>query len=241
MLKIIDNQPSITAVTTALFELGIFESASEVLDLDQDLRDGLGLDSQEMVSLVEIVSSLVSSAAPLDDNDVVTVRDLVDYLTESRDAWLPQDTPYVLQGSTIINQDIDTVFDYIAKYKDWPDVLAHVALIEPEYDDGRLQTFKMHIEELGTKEPYFVQSWRYVNEELKIVDFTQPKPPVGFRVHKGGWRFVSKGAGKTELVSYHGFDLEDGKDPEQAIVLIRKHIQAALRTWAKFGNSAENA
>lgn len=237
MLKKSKNVRALVDVCNALFELGILESPIVVPAGTDRLRADLGLDSQEMVGIAEGLSSLATNCDPLDESTVETVNDLVAYLEKSRDMWLPTDVPYVLQGSATIKQDIETVFLYIADYRKWPDILAHVTKIEPEYDDGRMQSFKMNIEELTTKDNYFVQSWRYVNSEAGIVDFTQPKPPAGFSAHKGGWRFKSLGSNRTELISYHGFDLNEGINVDDSIALIRKHIQAALKTWANYGNN----
>ena len=170
-------------IKNALYELGILESFEDSLDLEQTLRDDLGLDSQEIVSLIEIVTSLIISGEPLDDENLKTVSDLVCYLASNRATWLPTETSYVMQNSIIIEQDIDTVFDYIADYEKWPNVLDHVAKIETEYNDQKFQSFKMHIDELGSNENYYVQSWRYVNKNQFIIDFSQPRPPKNFLVH----------------------------------------------------------
>ena len=236
MFNMLEVKPAVRDVGNALFELGILDSTDETLRGSQTLREDLGLDSQEIIGLVVALSSLAINSNPLDEASVKTVDDLYGYLEQGRDSWLPTDVPYVLQGSITINQRVEEVISYIANYRRWPEVLDHVKAIEPEYDDGRLQSFKMHIEELSTKEGYCVQSWRYVNAEAGIIDFTQPIPPAGFRIHKGGWRFRSLDGGRTELISYHGFDLHDGASPEDSIELIRKHIQAALKTWASFGD-----
>ncbi|QDW31678.1 hypothetical protein FFE93_000470 [Yersinia sp. KBS0713] len=228
-------------VAAILFELGITGSSNEILDPKKDIRNQLGLDSQEVMTLVEIVSSLAISAKPLHEDNVNTLNDLINYLVAHRDNWLHKDVPFILQGSTVINRDIDSVFGYIKDYQRWPKILSHVSKIEPDNDDGRLQSFIMHIEELGTGQEYFVKSWRYVNEELRVIDFSQPLPPKGFRCHKGGWRFQSLDEGRTRLISYHGFSLSDDANAEDAIVLIRKHIHAALSTWARYGNGENNA
>lgn len=220
-------------IKNALFELGILESFNDSLNLEQTLRDDLGLDSQEVVSLIEIVSSLIISDTPIDDEDFKTVSDLVSYLASNRTTWLPTETDYVMQDSVVIEQDINTVFGYIANYEKWPEVLDHVAKIETDYNDHKFQSFKMHIDELGSNERYFVQSWRYVNKERLIIDFSQPLPPKHFLIHQGGWRFKSIAPNKTELISYHGFSLKEGADIETAFILIRKHIQAALKTWSQ--------
>lgn len=227
-------------VASVLFELGVTDSPDESVTLNKNIRDQLGLDSQEVMTLVEIVSSLAISAKPLHEDNVSTISDLIDYLVVHRDKWLFQDVPFVLQGSIIINRDIDSVFGYIRDYKRWPEILSHVSKIEPDSDDGRLQTFTMHIEELGTGQAYFVKSWRYVNEELRVIDFSQPLPPKGFECHKGGWRFQSLGEEQTRLISYHGFSLSEDANAEDAIALIRKHIHAALSTWARYGNGENN-
>ncbi len=237
MLEKSKNARALMDVGNTLFELGILETPTRLPVGSHALRDDLGLDSQEMVGLVVGLSSLATNCDPLDEAAVKTVNDLVAYLENSRDVWLPTDVSYVLQGSATVDQGIETVYSYIADYRKWPEVLAHVTKIEPEYDDERFQSFKMHIEELTTKDSYFVQSWRYVNSEAGIIDFTQPRPPAGFRVHKGGWRFKALGPNQTELISYHGFDLDEGVNVEDAITLIRKHIQAALKTWVSYGNN----
>lgn len=233
-------QRAIMDVANTLFELGVIDSLNKNMEMDKDVRQELGLDSQELMTLVNIISSLGLSADPIYENNVTTLSDLVDYLKEHRDSWLHNDVPFVLQGSTIISQDIDTVFSYIRDYQKWPEVLAHVTKIEKDMDDGRLQSFIMHIEELGTKQDYFVKSWRYVNDEHRIIDFSQPLPPKGFRCHKGGWRFQPLADGRTRLISYHGFSLHDDAQADYAITLIRKHIHAALSTWARFGNGECN-
>lgn len=233
-------QRAVMDVANTLFELGIIESNNENIAVDKDIRIELGLDSQELMTLVDIISSLGISAMPLDENNVRTLSDLIDYLKENRDSWLHDDVPFVLQGSTIISQNIDTVFSYIRDYQKWPDILEHVKKIEKDMDDGRLQSFIMHIEELDTRQDYFVKSWRYVNDEHRIIDFSQPIPPKGFRCHKGGWRFQALADGRTRLISYHGFSLHDDAQADDAITLIRKHIHAALSTWARFGNGECN-
>ncbi|PMP42494.1 SRPBCC family protein [Vibrio splendidus] len=233
MFNEINTKTAMNDVKNALFELGILESLEDIINLEDTLRDGLGLDSQEVISLIEIVSSLIVSGDQSED-DFDTVCDLVCYLASKRASWLPDNVPYVLQGSVVIDKDVDTVFEYISDYRSWPDVLNHVTKIEPEYDDGKFQDFKMHIEELGTNQNYFVRSNRYVNKENLIIDFTQPLPPKGFKVHFGGWRFRSVDEKRTELISYHGFSLEDKADIEESISLIRKHIQAALNTWSRY-------
>lgn len=233
-------QRAVMDVANTLFELGIIESNNENIAVDKDIRIELGLDSQELMTLVDIISSLGISATPLDENNVRTLSDLIDYLKENRDSWLHDDVPFVLQGSTIISQNIDTVFSYIRDYQKWPDILEHVTKIEKDMDDGRLQSFIMHIEELDTRQDYFVKSWRYVNDEHRIIDFSQPIPPKGFRCHKGGWRFQALADGRTRLISYHGFSLHDDAQVDDAITLIRKHIHAALSTWARFGNGECN-
>lgn len=227
-------------VASVLFELGIIDSPDERLEPNVNIRDQLSLDSQEVMTLVEIVSSLAISSKPLNADNVSTISDLINFLFTHRDNWLHQDVPFVLQGSIIINRDIDSVFGYIRDYKRWPDILNHVSKIDPDYDDGRLQAFTMHIEELGTGQAYSVKSWRYVNKELRVIDFSQPLPPRGFECHKGGWRFQSLGEGQTRLISYHGFSLLGDADAEDAIILIRKHIHAALSTWARHGNGENN-
>lgn len=236
MVKPSKQSRALTDVRNALFEIGVIDSPAVLLQSGDELRDTLGLDSQELVSLAVSLSSLATSAAPVNEEEVRTVADLVEYVGMHRDNWLPTDLPYVLQGSATINQNLVWVQACIAEYEKWPDILAHVTKIEPEYDDGRFQNFRMHIEELNTKEHYFVQSSRYMNLEAGIIDFTQPKPPVGFKVHKGGWRFKVLDANKTELISYHAFDLDDGVNIEDSIALIRKHIHAALKTWTNHGN-----
>lgn len=236
MLKPSKQNIALSDVKNALFEIGVIDSPTDLLQLGDELRDKLGLDSQELIGLSVALSLLATNSDPMNETEVRTVADLVEYVAMNRDEWLPTDVPYVLQGSTTINQSIEWVQSCIAEYRKWPEILSHVTKIEPEYDDGRFQTFRMHIEELTTKENYFVQSWRYMNLEAGVIDFTQPKPPVGFRVHKGGWRFKAKGSNKTELISYHGFDLHKEVNIEDSIVLIRKHIQAALKTWTNYGN-----
>lgn len=238
MMKRIDLQRSVSDVANVLFELGVLDAVSELTDLSANLRDDLGCDSQEIVSTCELVSSLALTADPLDDGIVETVQDLVAHLSVARDLWLPVNEPFVLQDSTIIEQDVDTVFGYIRDYRDWPDVLAHVIRIEPEIDDGALQSFRMHIAELGNGDEYYVQSWRYVNDQYRIVDFLQPRPPEGFVTHKGGWRFETMEDGKkTRLISFHGFELEEEASVEDKVALIRKHINAALNTWTRWGNA----
>ncbi|MEQ1977506.1 SRPBCC family protein [Xenorhabdus sp. SGI240] len=227
-------------VAVILFELGITNSPKEIIDSRKDIRDELGLDSQEIITLVETISSLAISDKPLKEDNVNTVSDLINYLAANRNTWLHKDVPFILQGSTIINQNIDTVFSYISNYKNWPNILNHVSRIEPESDDGCMQSFIMHIEEFGTGQEYFVKSWRYINEEFYIIDFSQPIPPQGFKCHKGGWRFQALDDGRTRLISYHGFSLLDDTNVEDAIILIRKHIKAALTTWSRYGNGEKN-
>jgi len=141
-----------------------------------------------------------------------------------------------MQGSVLIDQSIDAVFGYIADCENWPEHLDHVTAIENLVRDGQRESFTMSIRELSDGHIYSVDSRRIVNRESRTVDFTQPRPPKGFATHQGGWRFVGRGPGRTELVSFHRFSLEGAKGLAEACALIRKHIKAALGTWAEIGN-----
>lgn len=236
MLKKSKRDRALLDVRNVLFESGILDTPTDMLDPRDELRNKLGIDSQELVGLAVGLSSLATSSKQLDETTMRVVDDLVEYVATNRDTWLPTDVPYVLQSSITINQNREWVQSCIAEYHKWPKILAHVKKIEPEYDDGCFQSFKMYIEELTTLDNYFVQSLRYVNCEAGIIDFTQPKPPSGFRIHKGGWRFKKLRSNVTSLIAYHGFELDENADVADSIALIRKHIQAALKTWADYGN-----
>ena len=241
MLKRYVNHTATRDVANLLYELGIVDSPLEPLDPATPLREGLDLDSQEMVSLVELASSLSVSCAPLDEDAVETIHDLVLHLATHRDPWLPEHVPFVMQGSIVIRQNVDTVFAYIADYPKRADRLPSVTRIEPEFDGGRMQIFSMHIEEPDSGAGSSVRSCRYVNEPLGIVDFAQLSPPAGFRVHEGGWRFKTLGNGSTELITYRGFDLDDMDRAESAITLVRQEIQSALNAWAHHGKARIHA
>lgn len=234
MNKKVDTYIALSDIKNALFELGIIDSFDETINLEQTLRDDLGLDSQEVISLIEIVSSLISSGESFEEDNFKKVSDLVYYLASNRAPWLPIDVDYVFQGSITIEKDINTVFEYIANYEQWPEVLDHVEKIETEYNDNKFQSFKMHIREINSSDRYFVKSWRYINKENLIIDFSQPLPPKNFQIHQGGWRFRAINKNRTELISYHGFSLKKDADVEEAFILIRKHIQAALTTWSQY-------
>lgn len=234
------KEVAVKDIKNALFELGILESFQETLDLEDTLRDGLGLDSQEIGSLIEIISSLIISEKEIKDHDFEKVLDLVEYLASNRRPWLPTKTNHVMQDSIVIDQDINTIFNYIENHEKWPEVLDHVVKIETDYNDHRFQSFKMYIDELGSNEQYFVQSWRYINKEQYIIDFSQPLAPKSFLIHQGGWRFKMITSNKTELISYHGFTLKEDADAEAAFILIRKHIQAALKTWSEYSMKGSN-
>ena len=142
MLKPSKQNRALSDVRNALFEIGVIDSPTAVLQLGDELRDTLGLDSQELVSIAVSLSSLATNSAPINDEaELRTVADLVEYVAINRDVWLPTDIPYVLQGSATINQNLEWVQSCIAEYRKWPEILAHVTKIEPEYDDGRFQTF----------------------------------------------------------------------------------------------------
>ncbi|WP_375696644.1 hypothetical protein [Bartonella sp. AP331QHHD] len=227
-------------IANIFFELGITEKHNEKLCETSAIRSVLGLDSQEIMTVIDVVSSLALSKASLKEENVKTINDLSSYLVQNRDNWLFIDMPFVLQSSAIIRCDFDTVFSYIANYKKWPQIIPHVNQIIPEYDDGQLQSFTMHIEGINSEPSYFVKSLRYINKSLAIIDFAQPIPPDGFTCHKGGWRFQSLGKDCTRLISFHGFSLDKQTVIEKAITLIRSHIQTALKTWVHYANGEKN-
>lgn len=107
------NKRAILDVRNVLFELGIIDGVEDIPPLNKNLRDDLGLDSQELVSVAVELSSLSVCHQPLHEADMTSVNDLVVYLEQGRDVWLPTDTQYILQGAVIINQNIETVFSYI--------------------------------------------------------------------------------------------------------------------------------
>ncbi|MGB9037861.1 MAG: hypothetical protein WCC23_05005, partial [Acinetobacter calcoaceticus] len=80
MNKKVDTYIALSDIKNALFELGIIDSFDETINLEQTLRDDLGLDSQEVISLIEIVSSLISSGESFEEDNFKKVSDLVYYL-----------------------------------------------------------------------------------------------------------------------------------------------------------------
>ena len=74
------DRQELRQVLTELLEETTGETYSEVRE-DQDLQEGLGLDSVDMFSLiVEIQSKLKVKIASEDVTSIVTVRDLLDML-----------------------------------------------------------------------------------------------------------------------------------------------------------------
>ncbi|QHM73998.1 hypothetical protein [Mixta intestinalis] len=220
-------------ITNLFFELGLIQSVTDNINPSDSLRKKYDLDSQELMTLLDLVSSLAINHSPLQEEEVITVDDLIRFLAVNRDDWLFNDVPYIMQGSVLLNKDVETVYSYIKDYRNWPGIINHVIKIDSEYDDGRLQTFSMYIDEFGSGKEYHVKSMRYLNSQAGIIDFAQPLPPEGFRCHKGGWRFISGNDNQTRLVSYHGFSLNKGVDPEGPLAMIRKHMNVALSTWAR--------
>jgi hypothetical protein len=222
-------------VANILYELGVFARPDDELDLHATFREDLGLDSQELVTLAEVVSSLSVGSAPVVEERLIVVADAVTRLDSCRDPWLPADPSFVLQGATIVAEPVETTFAAIADYARWPQILKHVTRIEPDRDIGQFQSFRMYLEEPMTGERSSVRSWRYVNAVERIIDFAQPDPPVGFRMHCGGWPFRRIDRGHTELISFHAFEVLPDHEPDEAVSLIRKHIHAALSTWSAQG------
>ncbi|MEP6068485.1 MAG: SRPBCC family protein [Paracoccaceae bacterium] len=217
------------------FEQGYIDDLHETIERDEDLRDVYGLDSQELVALACAASEYAIGCDDLDDVDINTAGDVLDHLEAHMNPWLGGGEQMVMQGSITIPQGLDQVFSFIADCEAWPDHLDHVVAIDNVTREGDAENFRMTIKELTDGQQYSVDSSRLVNRDRKEIDFVQPRPPKGFKNHMGGWRFIEKGPKKTELVSFHQFSLEEDSDLEDAVLLIRKHIRAALQTWANVG------
>lgn len=114
MLRKLDITRAETDVRLALFELGFVDTIDAPLDHALSLRDDLGLDSLELVSLAETLSGLATGTPPLDGQAIATVGDCVAFIHDARDPWLPTDTPYVLQGSLVIRRPAAEVYTSIA-------------------------------------------------------------------------------------------------------------------------------
>ncbi len=217
------------------FEQGYIDDIDEIVPEDADLRDEFGLDSQEIVELASTVDEICIGAEGLGNMEIYTAGDVLAYLEEHLNIWLGDTEQMVMQGSIVISKPVDTVFGYIADCEAWPKHLNHVTAIDDLQRDGKAETFRMSIRELTDGREYSVDSSRTVDRELHEIDFVQPRPPEGFLHHAGGWRFVPLAGDWTRLVSFHKFTLKEGADLEDAAVLIRKHIRAALKTWALVG------
>lgn len=227
---------AVQAMQCIFFEQGFIDSLNDEIKPDASLRDDYDMDSQDVVTVACAVSELCIGPETVYEGDLVTAADIIEHVESHLNPWLPKDTEIIMQGSIEIRQPIDVVFGYIADYQSWPEHLAHVTQVEPLSDEGDLERFRMHIRELTNGQEYSVDSQRIVNRETREVEFEQPRPPEGFKTHKGGWRFRKLAADRTELISYHGFTLEDPEQADDACTLIRKHIRAALSTWADVGN-----
>lgn len=235
MLQTTRNAFAIRSLQCLFFEQGYTDDLYQPISRDADLRDEIGLDSQELVALACAASEFTVGTDELDDANLVTVGDVLDHLELHMNPWLGGAEQIVMQGSVTIPQSIEQVFSYIADCEDWPIHLGHVVSIEDLKRDGNAENFRMTIRELTDGKVYFVDSSRLVNRDRHEIDFVQPRPPKGFKNHMGGWRFLEKGPRCTELVSFHQFSLDEDADLEESVMLIRKHIRAALQTWAKVG------
>lgn len=236
MLSKIEPTNAVQAMQCIFFEQGFIDSLNDEISADASLRDVYDCDSQDMVTIACAVNELCIGAEELYEGDLVTAGDITEYVESHLNHWLPKDTDIIMQSSIEIRQPIDTVFRYIADYQSWPEHLAHVTKVNPLSQDGTFEKFRMHIKELTNGEEYSVDSQRSVNREAKEIEFDQLRPPNGFKVHKGGWRFRELAPDRTELISFHGFTLYDSEHAADACTLIRKHIRAALSTWADVGN-----
>lgn len=224
-----------------LFELGLINSIEDKLDTTQNIYNSLGLDSQEIATLATRISSLAIFSKSIEVSDIKNLNDIIIYLAVHRDHWLHKDVPFTMQDSIILNNDFATVFSLINEYQRWPEILNHILKVEKNINVGRLQNFIMQIEDSTTGKTYFVETCRYVDEISFTIDFSQTIPPQGFKCHKGGWRFQSLGKNRTRLITFHGFSLLPDESVEKAILLIRKHIKAALTTWSHYGIGGKNA
>ncbi|MEO9514571.1 MAG: SRPBCC family protein [Paracoccaceae bacterium] len=235
MLQKTQNAFAAHSLQCLFFEQGYIDELYEPISRDADLRDDFGLDSQELVALACAASELAIGTDEIDDAGLFTVDDVLDHLERHMNPWLGGAEQMVMQGSVTIPQSLEQVFAYIADCKDWPKHLGHVVAIDDLKRDGNAEKFRMTIRELTDGAEYSVDSSRLVNCDLHEIDFVQPRPPVGFKNHMGGWRFLEKGPNQTELVSFHQFSLDEDADLEESVILIRKHIRAALQTWANVG------
>lgn len=235
MLQTTKNAFAIRSLHCLFFEQGYTDELYQPISRDADLRDEFGLDSQELVALACAASELTIGAAELDDASLVTVGDVLDHLELHMNPWLGGAEQMVMQGSVTIQQPLEQVFAYIADCEDWPKHLDHVVAIDNLERDGDAENFRMTIRELTDGREYSVVSNRLVNRNRQEIDFVQPRPPEGFVNHMGGWRFIEKDPARTELVSFHQFSLDDDANLEESVILIRKHIRAALQTWANIG------
>ncbi len=209
------------------------------------LDEGLGMDSQELVSLVcELERHF---GVPVSEEEIrpnMTVSDVETLMSgkvasRAPDASAAAAREGSLTEQIVVNAPVGEVYQALLQVQDWPAQLPHVERIDVIYDDGRFQEFYMTVRS-ADGHTIRVRSIRRCREGEIL--FFQPQPPAYLARHSGGWKFESKGLRQCVVTTYHEWTLNDtaadvfpatGSQTiaEQVERVLRDHARLALSSW----------
>jgi acyl carrier protein len=247
------NSPLEIGKQTVQFEdiLPVFEQMyieTEGLTADSYLSSNLGMDSQEVIELVVALEAKYKIQLPtgIFSRDL-SIQEIIDLLQKQIDsnnseATTQQNFEFYCEAQTLIERDVDTVYEALHHMEHWAELLPHVTEIEVLYDDGKYQEFLMTV----ASDPGIikVRSIRNCDRDNKQITFFQPEPPRFLKHHTGGWKFIETKEGQCKVVTYHQWNLKadvaaevfqhKGNEPvEHVKALLLEHAQFALSNWKR--------
>lgn len=174
------------------------------MDGTESLGGDLGLDSQEVIELKDLIEVCYGIQLATGLNYSTTVeeinREIIEKVTDNLDR---KDSFYsvITNCMVTVNASVSQVFEYIWNYSKWPNYLPHVKETIPICEDETFQEFYMNLVD-DEKGEIRVRTIRR-SKSGQIIDFYQPIPPADINVHAGRWTLTAVGKNTTQIELTH--------------------------------------
>lgn len=218
--------------------LSVLDIEASELQLEARLGADLEMDSQEIVELRAEIDRRFNIKVPAKTlTKASSVQQVLDAATNAR---CDEERRHRCESNLTIETSAEEAYAALHNLSQWTQHLPHVVAVEVLYDDGKFQEFNMDV---ASKTGLLcVRSVRRCVAATKEIEFFQPDPPNFLKQHSGGWRFLSLGADRCRVVTYHDWvvnrpaaaELYAGTEAEQdgAIHLqLLEHAKFALKCW----------